>query len=161
GTVTPGPAQYAFAAAHPGTLGIFKAIAAQFTTSINASVAKSTSTDAKIAAAVASAALQYLAGLLDSKISGSAGDAPGLTAPTMPTTTTLPTTPVVSPTLPGTGAVPVTTLGPVATTGPGTVTTLAGAGAGPLGGAGLGGPGGAPGLNVAALSGAAAVGTGV
>jgi hypothetical protein len=138
--------------------GAFKAIARLLTARITASVATSTSADAKTAAALAAVAIEFLAGLLDSKTTQAAANA------LAPMTNVPPGVPggLANPSLVGTGGLAGFDTSPP----PGTAL----AGAGPLTGApGLGGPGltggpaltGTPGLGGAGSLGLGAAGAGL
>ncbi|GAB3535133.1 hypothetical protein [Phytohabitans suffuscus] len=154
GTVQPGPWHYSFASTHPGSMGVFRAVAGMLTAQINASVGQSKAVDTQVAAAIAQVALDYLGGWLDAKLfppSAGAGTAPSTVVPgTIPGTTVPGPPPGTGSTVPAPlpGGVPTTVT--VAGTDPGlTGTGLAGAaglGTATLGGAGVhlgaGGPGG-------------------
>jgi hypothetical protein len=154
GTVQPGPWHYAFANTHPGSMGVFRAIAGMLTGHIQASVGASKAVDMQVAAAIAQVALDYLGGWLDQKLFPSAAGAgttpstlnPGSVPGTVPGTTpgTLPgTAPGLGTTLPG--VVPATITDPsLAGTG---LAGAAGLGTATLGAAGLHlGAGGVSGL---------------
>ncbi|BCB88308.1 hypothetical protein Psuf_056210 [Phytohabitans suffuscus] len=101
GTVQPGPWHYSFASTHPGSMGVFRAVAGMLTAQINASVGQSKAVDTQVAAAIAQVALDYLGGWLDAKLfppSAGAGTAPSTVVPGTIPGTTVPGPP------PGTGS---------------------------------------------------------